>query len=70
MADTTSNRVNHLIQNELKEIGRSDDGWSILYLDNDGRYWELDYPNSVQHGGGAPYLELLTHDVARNKYKI
>lgn len=71
VADAVARRIDYLIQNELVEIGCSDDGWSVLYLDNtDGRYWELNYPDSGLHGGGAPSLELLTPDDASEKYKI
>lgn len=71
VADATAKRIDYLIHNELMEIGHSDDGWSVLYLDKtDGRYWELNYPDSDQHGGGAPCLELLSYDIASNKYKI
>ena len=71
VADATARRVDYLIKNELVEVGRSDDGWTVLYLNKkDGRYWELNYPDSDQHGGGPPCLEFLPRDVAAGKYKI
>lgn len=71
VADATARRIDYLVQNELVEVDRSDDGWAVLYLDKrDGRYWELNYPDSDQHGGGPSCLESLSHDVAAAKYKI
>jgi len=71
VADVTTKRIYDLIENELVEAGRSEDGWAILYLDKrDGRYWELNYPNSDQHGGGPPRLEFLSRDVAIAKYRL
>jgi len=70
VADVTTKRIYHLVENDLVEIGRSEDGWSVLYLDKrDGRYWELNYPDSDQHGAGPPCLESLTRDLALAKYK-
>jgi hypothetical protein len=58
-------------RNELIEIGRSDSDWAVLYLDKtDGRYWELIYPSSNQHGGGLPSLELRSIGEVTDKYKI
>lgn len=71
VADSAAKRIDYLIKNELMEIGRSDDGWAVLYLDKvDRRYWELNYPDSSQHGGGAPCLELLSLENAAEKYKV
>ena len=59
----------HRIKNELVEIGRSDCGCAVLYLDKrDGCYWELNYPDSSLHGG-EPRVELLSRDEAEKKYK-
>ncbi|MDY7560887.1 Imm27 family immunity protein [Pseudomonas sp. 10B1] len=71
VADTVAQRIDHLIKNELTELGISSDGWSVLYLDKrDSRYWELNYPNSSAHGGGAPCLTVLSRDEAVEKFKI
>jgi hypothetical protein len=60
LADSDAQRIDYRIKNELVEIGHSDDGWSVLYLDKkDGRYWELNYPDSNEHGGGAPCLDWV-----------
>jgi hypothetical protein len=67
-ADSGMNHT-HRINNELVEIGRSDCGSAVLYLDKrDGCYWELNYPDSSQHGS-EPRVELLSRDDAARKYK-
>lgn len=70
VADVNAKRIDALVTGTLKELGRSADGWSILYLDEgDGRYWELSYAESELHGGGPPLLEVLSSDIANEKYK-
>lgn len=69
-ADATAQRINDLIGGYLIEIARSDDGWSVLYKDpSDGRYWELTYPDSTSHGGGAPRLLVVSTDEAKARYR-
>ncbi|KXK34907.1 MULTISPECIES: Imm27 family immunity protein [Nitrosomonas] len=71
VADAVTKRIDYLTNNKLVEVGRSDDGWSVLYFDKaDERYWELSYPESELHGGGAPSLETVSQDAAIKKYKI
>lgn len=65
--------MNHFVQikKEFVEIGRSDGGWAVLYLDkSDGSFWELTYPNSSDHGGGEPSIELLSQGEVTNKYRL
>ena len=70
-ADQTSRRIDELIGNYLMEVASSDGGWSCLYRDpNDGRYWELTYPDSCLHGGGAPQLRTIAQDEAATRYRI
>jgi hypothetical protein len=53
------------------EVGRSDSDWAVLYLDkSDGRYWELIFPVSKQHGEGVPILESRSFGEITDKYKI
>jgi len=67
--DATCARINHLISEVLKELGRDASGWDVLYVDpNDGRYWELTYPKSHMHGGGPPRLTCLSLEQAKVKY--
>lgn len=58
--DDVSLRIFELINNQLIKIKTDSSGWNIIYQDpNDNRYWELSYPNSGQHGGGAPILKNI-----------
>jgi hypothetical protein len=64
-ADAAAQRIESLIDGHLVEVGRPPDGWSVLYKDpDDNRYWQLTYPNSSLHGGGAPRLEVISRDQA------
>jgi hypothetical protein len=68
-ADETTHRIQRLIAEYLKELGRGNGGWTVLYVDpSDGRFWELTYPEADTHGGGAPLLKHLDHQQARDKY--
>jgi hypothetical protein len=62
-------RIQELIDGYLAEVARTDDGWAVLYRDpGDGRLWELTYPDSAHHGGGAPKLAVVSSDQARARY--
>lgn len=70
-SDSTCNRIEFLISQDLKRVATDSSGWDILYMDpQDGRYWELTYPESHMHGGGPPTLTNLSMEQARNKYGI
>jgi Immunity protein 27 len=69
VADDVCKRILTLAKSYLVELGRDASGWNALYRDpNDGRYWELIYPQSELHGGGPPQLRCLTAEEARQKY--
>ena len=69
VADDVCKRILALTSSHLVEVGRDASGWNALYRDpNDGRYWELIYPQSELQGGGPPQLRCLTADEARQKY--
>ncbi len=71
ITDDVGNRIEALISKELKEVGTSGDGWDVLYIDpSDGRYWELTYPDSDFHGGGAPRLSFMTAEQVKAKYGV
>lgn len=71
VADYTTNRIEHLVNNVLVQVANDDTGWMTLYRDPaDGRYWELSYPDSSSHGGGAPLLKLLSQKEAKNVYRM
>ena len=70
IADQSSRRIDDLIDHYLVEVDRSDDGWSVLYKDpDDGRFWELTYPESTSHGGGPAHLVVVSANIAKARYK-
>lgn len=69
--DETSKRINALINNYLIELSTDQSGWYKLYRDpNDGRYWELSYPNGDMAGGGPPMLKYLPETKILERYQI
>lgn len=47
VADETCRRIDDLVTSHLKQLGRDSGGWDALYHDpDDGRLWELTYPQS------------------------
>lgn len=68
-ADETCARIEALVRDHLRKLGADPTGWDVLYVDEaDGRYWELTYPDSDRHGGGAPLLTALSPADASGKY--
>jgi len=68
-ADPACERIEWLISQHLVQLGGDSSGWYELYRDpNDGRLWELCWPQSEMHGGGPPRLSCLTIEAARSKY--
>lgn len=51
--------IKSIIKNDLKEIETSEEGWTKQYEDQNGKIWELTYPESHLHGGGPPKLTLM-----------
>lgn len=69
VADQTCERIAELIRSHLTEVARDASGWDVLYrAPDDGRLWELTYPQSHLHGGGPPQLRHLDENEARTKY--
>lgn len=69
-ADDNCRRIQELVEQHLQELGRDETGWDPLFLDpDDGRLWELTYPQSELHGGGPPRLRLLDELDVRSKYR-
>lgn len=70
VADDVCVRIEKLTRTHLRELGRDASGWDVLFVDPaDGRLWELGYPESGQHGGGAPELRHLSIQQAKEKYR-
>ena len=70
VADAVTQRIETLIRGHLKELGRDSSGWDVLYIDpDDGRLWELTYPESQMHGGGPPLLKNINIEDATEKYR-
>ena len=68
-ADKAAIRISKVVKDHLIEVARDSSGWDVLYRDpNDGRHWELTYPQSEMHGGGPPKLKCLSTDEVRMKY--
>ena len=70
VADATYLRIETLVEQILQKVAVDKGGWDTLYRDpEDGRYWELTYPDSSWHGGGPPRLTYLSAEEARAKYQ-
>ena len=71
LADYTCYRIESLIKRNLKKIAHNESENEMLYQDtNDGRYWELSYPQRTAHSQGPPMLQCLTADKANYKYHV
>ncbi|MBI2285190.1 MAG: hypothetical protein HYU71_15875 [Bacteroidetes bacterium] len=71
LKDEVAKRIEFLIDKDLKKIKSDTSGWDILYLDeNDGRYWELTYPESEMQGGGPQILTVMSENEAKAKYGL
>ncbi len=71
VADDMCHRIDFLKKNILIKMATDASGWQVLYKDpGDGRYWELSYPDSGWHGGGAPALKCIDHDTAKREYGV
>jgi Immunity protein 27 len=69
VADDTCKRIQHLISSYLIQAAIDKSGWEKLFKDpQDGRYWELTYPQGEMHGGGPPRLTCLSLEQAKSKY--
>ena len=67
--DAVCDRIQSLVESELKQVASDESGWYVLYCDpRDGRLWELNYPQGEMHGGGPPALTVMSIENARRKY--
>lgn len=58
-SDKNCQVIQSMIDNELHEIGSSEDGWTKTYESKEGVIWELTFPESHLQGGGPPKLTRL-----------
>ena len=71
VADEVSARIDRLIETHLQQVKVHESGWEVLFRDpNDGRYWELTYPQGESQGGGPPSLTCLSPEIANAKYEL
>lgn len=67
--DPVCQRIQRLIESHLVELAVVRLGCDTLFRDpNDGRLWELSWPQFSLPGGGPPRLTHVTADAARLKY--
>jgi Immunity protein 27 len=58
--DDASRRIRQLVESHLIHIATSKDGWVRFYRDTqDGRIWELSYPQGEVHGGGPMLMRVV-----------
>lgn len=61
--DETCQRIQTLIHHHLLKVKTEPSGWETLYRDpQDGRLWELTYPQGELQGGGPPRLSCVPRD--------
>jgi len=69
--DNISKRINWLIKNHLIKIATDKSEWLILYQDpEDGRYWELSYPQGHLQDGGPPSLINISKERAEMRFRF
>jgi hypothetical protein len=69
VGDLVADRIEALVSTVFQEVAVGN--WEVLYRDpNDGRYWELTYPQGHMHGGGPPALKVVSHDQAMQKSNV
>ncbi len=66
--DDIGNEIERRLQNELKNIAISD--WCKLFIDEQGFYRELTFPQSEMHGGGPKTLICIDEEGVNSKYDL
>lgn len=72
MQDTVCQRIQWLMGYYLEQIFVDGDNWTALYKNpDDGRYWELSYPQShMQGGGGHQHCNVLPKTMLLGDIKV
>jgi hypothetical protein len=69
--DQNAALITELTETRLRRIALAPGGWEALYQDpEDGRFWELHFPNGEMQGGGPAALRVLSNEAARARYGI
>ncbi|RYM33505.1 hypothetical protein ERX46_11240 [Brumimicrobium glaciale] len=58
-ADSNCKLIAEMLQNDLKVIESSEDGWTQKLEGKNNEIWKLTYPQSHLQGGGPPKLTLI-----------
>lgn len=72
-ADYVCERIEWLTTKHLQKLASSAQwgDWEVLFVDpDDGRLWELTYPQGELQGGGPPQLQVVDKDFAQAKYQL
>ncbi|MDH5177789.1 MAG: Imm27 family immunity protein [Gammaproteobacteria bacterium] len=72
-ADQVCERIEWLTTKYLTKLASSPQwgDWEVLFIDpDDGRFWELTYPQGELQGGGPPQLQVVEKDAAQSKYQL
>jgi hypothetical protein len=67
VSDAACDQIESLLRTFVS-VGSTDGGWTRLYRDTQGVFWELTYPHAEMHGGGPPRLESYSLDELRLKH--
>jgi hypothetical protein len=58
--DDACAEIRKIIREHFEEVAQDQSGWFKLYREvATGNYWELDFPQSGNHGGGPPRLRRI-----------
>lgn len=69
--DEVTLRIHALISSYLVKLATDRTGWEVLYRDpEDGRLWELSYPQGNLNGGGSPMLKVISIQDAQIRYGL
>jgi hypothetical protein len=71
--DAVEDRIGWLTSEKLVQVAIHPvyGAWEILYRDpSDGRFWELTFPHGEMQGGGPTQLQVISRDVAVDKYQV
>lgn len=69
IAGEACRRIDWLKLNYFQKVATDSTGWNTLYFDpEDGRLWELSYPDAEMHGAGPPMLKHISEQAAKRTY--